>query len=401
MPTASATPPDPPQTGFHRLPESVAAELTSAETPAEITASSLKNKIVFPCPTCGADLAFDAKTQQLKCGYCAGTKQIHQVANLEIKENDFLDMLEKVKLWRIDKSKEVNSNLQEIMCPDCGAKVVFEGTLTSDSCPYCATPLQIAEAHAAEKRVPTDGVLPLKISREDSLLLLKNWTSSLWFAPYDFKHLKGVDNFQATYLPFWTYDAETDTYYEGQRGENYTVTIGTGKNRRTVTRTHWYPASGRFDRFFNDILITGSRSELDRLLIRLNHWPLKDLVPFQEDYLAGYTARTYDLEIDEGFKTAKTMMDEALYSESRQRIGGDRQQVDNVKSKFSDVTYKLILLPIWILVYKYNDRKYQVIINGTNGQIAGDRPYIFWKILGLTFIILSIIAGIIALVNQS
>ena len=37
-------------------------------------------------------------------------------------------------------------------------------------------------------------------------------------------------------------------------------------------------------------------------------------------------------------------------------------------------TYKLILLPVWIGYYHYQDKRYNVVINGQTGRIKGAKP---------------------------
>ena len=68
----------------------------------------------------------------------------------------------------------------------------------------------------------------------------------------------GVDRvegrFEGLYCPFWTFDAMTATHYRGERGEDYTVRVGSGDNERTETRTRWYNVSGNFQRFFDDVI---------------------------------------------------------------------------------------------------------------------------------------------------
>ena len=49
-------------------------------------------------------------------------------------------------------------------------------------------------------------------------------------------------------------------------------------------------------------------------------------------------------------------------------------------------------MPVWLLTYTYGETVYQVVANGVTGQIAGDRPWSWIKI------VLLIIAIIIALI---
>src|SRR5207249_8603261 len=101
--------------------------------------------------------------------------------------------------------------------------------------------------------------------------------------------------------PHWTYDAGTTTQYFGQRGVYYYVTefyTDSSGNRQTrrVRRTRWYPASGMVSRFFDDVLVPGTRHVPAKRLDDLAPWPLLDAVPYQPQYLAGYTTLRYDIE---------------------------------------------------------------------------------------------------------
>ena len=191
----------------------------------------------------------------------------------------------------------------------------------------------------------------------------------------------------------------TFTAYSGQRGEYYYVTVGSGKNKRRVRRTRWYPASGRFQRFFDDVLVLANTGLRRDYMLALEPWPLLKVVPFNQEMLAGHMARTYDIELDESFVEGKKRIDEAIYQEVCQRIGGDTQRVHSVDSNYEAVTFKHILLPVWLLAYRYRDKSYQVFINAATGEVQGERPYSPWKI---AFAVLTglAIAGTIAFFSQ-
>ena len=69
----------------------------------------------------------------------------------------------------------------------------------------------------------------------------------------------------------------------------------------------------------------------------------------------------------------------------RQRIGGDEQRISHQQTQYNGITYKHLLLPLWLLAYRYQDKVYQVAINAGTGEVQGERPYSVWKI---TFAIL-------------
>ncbi|VAX41922.1 Primosomal protein N' (replication factor Y) -superfamily II helicase [hydrothermal vent metagenome] len=358
---------------------------------------------IFPCEGCGADLEFHIGQQLLKCPYCGYEKELQTDTQKEIVENDYKAMLRKLEEWseqkQSEKQTEEENDQQEIVCDACGGHTLFSGTLTSSECPYCASPMQLDRAFVSKQRVPYDGVLPFKIDRKKAHASLKEWVKSRWFAPNAFLK-KGVEGkFSGIYLPYWTFDSMTGTWYEGERGEYYYVTVGIGKNQRQERRTRWYPASGGFQRFFDDILVSASKKMNRKLLENLDPWPLVDSLPFNQQVIAGFLARTYDQELDEGFEDAKTRIDNAILQEVHARIGGDTQRVTRVQSQYDAITYKYLLLPIWLLAYRYNEKLFQVVINAATGKVQGERPY-SWVKIGVAVLSAAAAAATVGIVSS-
>lgn len=351
---------------------------------------------IFPCEECGADLVFNIGQQALKCPYCGHVKQIEIADDAVIAEQDFHVMLEKLKDVR-EKKLDAQPEHSEVRCESCGANVVFAGTLTSSECPYCGSPIQRQNVHTATWRVPVDGVLPFMVDHDTAAAKLKEWVRSRWFAPNEFKKRGAEGKFEGVYLPYWTYDSMTFNAYSGERGEYYYVTVGTGKNRRQERRTRWYPASGKFQRFFDDVLICGLLGMPEKYIRALEPWPHEKCMPFTQQVLAGHFARTYEVELEDGFTSARKIMDVEIRNETCRRIGGDTQRVHSIKTRHDAITFKHLLLPLWLLVYRFHDKSYRVFINAGTGEVQGERPYSWVKITGLVLLILAVILGVFAL----
>ncbi len=366
---------------------------------------------IFPCESCGSDLEFNIGEQAMKCPYCGHVKEIERRPDGELQEQDFHVMLARIRQWRDEaqtKKLETDTDAaaaesvhRELRCDSCGGNVEFYGTLTSTSCPYCGSPIQLEKAHkSAEHRIPVDGVLPFQIDRDHARQNLAQWVRSRWFAPNRF-HQSGADGkFNGVYLSYYTFDSMTSTAYNGQRGEYYYITVGTGKNRRTERRTRWYPASGSFQKFFDDVLVLANTGLRRDFMLELEPWPLLKVVPFDQQLLAGLMARTYDIELDDCFAEGKQRIDTAIQAEVRQRIGGDTQVVHSVNSRYDAITYKHLLLPVWLLAYKFNDRTFQVFINAATGEVQGERPFSVWKIFFTVLLAIAIAAGIYAVTQE-
>lgn len=359
------------------LPSDAGVDTVSVES----SISQAKGRI-FPCEQCGADLEFHIGSQQLKCPYCGHQHQLTIDDEEDLQERDYHAELERLTELQEEKQESL-SGLKEVRCDACNGTVIFDGALTSTHCPYCNSPIQLDEIHEIETRISPNGVLPFQITHQQAQQSLSKWVKSLWFAPGDFKRQGIQGKFNGVYIPYWTFDSFTTNAYQGQRGEEYRVRVGTGKNRRTVTRVRWYPASGNFQRFFDDVLVPASTGLSAELIRKIEPWPLqKETLPFTREALAGYLARTYELELDQGFEQAKVRIAEAIRRDVRRRIGGDRQRIQYINTDHSTITFKYLFLPIWLLSYRYKNKVYQVMANAATGKVAGKRPYSWWKIAG-------------------
>src|SRR5262249_39893747 len=161
---------------------------------------------------------------------------------------------------------------------------------------------------------------------------------------------------------------ENETYTE-QDEQGNTVT-----KTRQVQRTRWYHASGVVERWFDDVLVAAARSLPKARLAALEPWDLPSLQAYQPAYLAGFKAQRYEMDVKEAFEEAKEIMAPVIDDDVRRDIGGDEQQVDSISTSYSAITFKHILLPVYLGAYRFQDKSYQVMVNARTGEVQGDRP---------------------------
>jgi DNA-directed RNA polymerase subunit RPC12/RpoP len=332
----------------------------------------------FPCENCGAKLTFSIGAQSLKCDHCGFEKQLQFAEGARVQERDLEAALRGQASRRAETGQFAGTH--EVKCTACGATVVFNGTLTSSNCSYCDAPIQREKAHEAQHRIPVDGLCTFRVEKQAASEKLRAWVKSRWFAPNEWK-ARGVDGrFDGVYMPFFTFDAMTFTRYTGERGDAYYVEVGSGQNKRKERRVKWSSARGAFQRFFDDVCIPALKSLPHPLLHKLEPWPLEDLVPFTDQALSGKLAHTYEVELNEGLGLAKQRIEQELTQDVRRRIGGDEQRIHSQDTAYSALTYKHVLLPVWILAYRYGGKSYRVVVNAMTGQVSGERPWSAIKI---------------------
>jgi len=357
----------------------------------------------YPCPACGADLLYEPTDGFLSCPYCRHKEPIPTSAD-QVEEQSFEQYLQ----IRPEQMKQLAANALEVQCQSCGALITFTPPEVARECDFCGAHI-VAQAKSADPILAPAGVLPFRVTQPQANTGLRQWLSSRWFAPNALKSFAQPDAISGVYLPFWTYDTNTTSYYSGERGEHYYVnetyyerdSQGNQIARtRQVQHTRWYSVSGTVSRWFDDILVPATVSLAQKRLEALEPWDLAELKPYDPAYLSGYKAQRSQVDLAHGFERVKQIAADVIQSDVRRDIGGDEQRIQNVSTHYSGITFKHLLLPVYAGAYRFNQRVFQIIVNGRTGEIQGDRPYSFWKI-ALFVIALLFVALVIALVFGS
>ncbi len=336
---------------------------------------------------------FDITHQKLACPSCGFATDIDTSQLPPPTEHDLASTMTQLRaLQAAGATAPQVEGEKEIVCQSCGGHTTFSGTLTAVRCPYCATPIQRNDIQDAPARLPIDGVLPFQVDEKTAKGALDKWINGRWFAPTEFKKYNETGSFTSLYAAAFTYDAETVTDYTGQRGEEYTVTVGSGDDRHTETRVNWYPASGRVANSFDDIPVLANTGFDEKRVRALEPWPTGMAKPFSPEYVAGHLSRTYDLDAEQKLPEAQAVMEPQIESTIRRDIGGDQQRINNKSISFLELSFKHLLLPIWLLTVIYEAKPFQVFINGVTGEVQGQRPWSKVKIAA------AVVAALIVLV---
>lgn len=353
------------------------------------------NQDEIKCYSCGGSLKYVPGINKLKCEYCGCEIDIED-SSVEIKELDFDEYL-KNNIGSIE-----SHTIHTVECQNCGAHLTLAENVVSDKCPFCGSVFVVTNT-ISETQIKPGSLLPFNIDKKKAFEGFKKWIKDLWFAPNDLsKKMTDIKELSGIYVPYWTYDADTHSIYQGKRGDDYYVTETYTEmvNGRSVTRTRsvrhtrWRSVSGQLDKFFDDVLVVASKSVTTKYVNELEPWDLKNLVPYDEKYLSGFRAETYQVDLKDGFGVAKSRMESSIESSIKSQIGGDHQIIFSKSTEYSNITFKHILLPIYISAYKYKNKVYQILVNARTGEVQGDRPYSAWKIFFFSLIIIATIAGI-------
>ena len=351
----------------------------------------------YPCKRCGADLQFAPGTNHLVCPYC-GTENEIAAAEVRVVELDY-----EAAVRRLADSAET-LEVVTAKCSNCGAATTLDPHVTGDACAFCGAALVLGGA--STRLIKPQSLLPFKVTEAEAQAAFRAWLKKLWFAPNALKRHSGTSHRLAgLYIPHWTYDAATDTRYTGQHGTHYytTETYTTTQNGKRVTRTRrvrhtrWRPAAGRVHVAFDDVLVCASETLPDVYRPRLGPPELKELVPYSDAYLSGFRTEHYTVGLEDGFRTACDHMQPAIDRAIRADIGGDEQRILHKDTRYHDVTFKHILVPLWLSTYRFKDKPYRFVVDARTGEVQGERPWSAVKIALAVLAVLLVVALFVVL----
>jgi hypothetical protein len=260
---------------------------------------------------------------------------------------------------------------------------------------------QAANRHALRP----ESVIPLDVGRATVEKEFRKWIGSRWFRP---NALARTREFHAVgvYVPYWTYDATVDAQWSADAGHYYyvPVTYTAMINGRPVMQTRmeqrirWEPAWGQRHDVYDDVLVHASRGLSTELAQKLGAWDMKALVRYRPEYIAGWRAEEYSVDLEQGWGQALATIEADERRRCSGDVPGDTQRNLRVHNTVQGVRWKHVLLPIWSLTYRFGARNYAVLIHGQSGKVVGEAPLSWLKILGFSLLVLALLALALSIV---
>lgn len=347
----------------------------------------------FPCSNCGAKLEYDASIQALRCPYCRSQQAI-EARDAEIREIPIEEGFRRA-------ARGLALQVTAVSCQGCGATVNVGPHDRTAQCTFCGSH-KVLPREADPNLIRPESLLPFQVDQAAAIQSFRDWLKKLWFRPNDLKKAATVQQLVGVYIPFWTFDAWVHSTWTADAGyyyyetESYTVVVNGRTERRTrqVRRTRWVPASGQRNDHYDDELVCASKGLPTDLGSEVAQFDTKRLVPYSPQYLAGWRAESYAIDLFAGWELAQDQIAEKQRRRCARDVPGDTHRDLRVNNHARNVTFKHVLLPIWIAAYTYRGKPYRFLVNGQTGKVAGKAPYSVWKIL---FFCLAIVAVIVAL----
>ncbi|MGN1061044.1 MAG: hypothetical protein ACI4QN_04860 [Candidatus Coproplasma sp.] len=354
------------------------ADLLCAEEDATDTSS---------CPLCGGRLVYSPADRALKCEYCGGKGQIDMSRYGE--ELNFYDLINaKNNTWAND--------THIFRCNNCGAKTVISKKEISKKCPFCGTTNVVQTEELCGLK--PNAVLPFLLDKKQACESAVKWAKKRLFSPRKFKKTVYPEEIDGNYIPAFTFDTQTVTRYSGKLGRTKTRTKRVNGKTITESYTEWFNISGTYKMSFDDFLVQASDSVEQKDVNKLSPFDTNQSQAYSSDYLMGYSAAQYSKSGQECWEYARGVMQEEVKAAILRQYTYDKVGSFSMNMSCNDITYKYVLLPLYVGHYSYSHKLFNFFVNGRNGKVTGKAPVSPLRVGIAVFLGLAVVAGIAALI---
>ena len=335
---------------------------------------------VYRCPQCGGQMSFDVQQAGLICQHCGHVQPVDQPASVvELTEQpiDFILPTTLAHRWA--------ETQKRVACEQCGAIALVAPEQKTDQCVYCGSN-RLVESVQEEELVDPQAIGLMKVDEKQAYRQVTTWLAKGTFVPDNLIAQARKLQLRPGYYPFWTFDGTLELPWSCE------VNDGSSKY------AHWVSRNGAEFDFFDNVLIPGLKAMTPEEVTRIEPFDLKGLVEFKPETLVGWQALSYDRTLSD----ASLLGREKVITEFRRTAyssiepGRSKRNVNFGAGKWSGLTYKHVLLPIWAGTYHYRGRDYHVLVNGQTGKVGGEKPQDRAKIILLSVEVLVVLFVIAA-----
>ena len=302
----------------------------------------------FQCKGCGGRQEFDVGRQGLVCAQCGRYTPIAQV------RADVPPAEQEIPLHTVLHNPRAHVDLGgtlPVTCRRCGSTTSWSTREGTVECPFCGTDMVLRTTAEVSLILP-QGLIPFQIDEEQARTLVHAWWKKGWFRPPSLPKKGAVMRMRGIYVPFWTFD----NLYRVQWTE------------RTRNNGFEQDEQREYLKMFDDVLVCGSDMLSEGIASQLEPYHTKRLVCYQPDYLAGWPVEVSQLSMADASIRAR----ERMVQITRGEFPLDAR-VTELATEY--MTYKHVLLPVWLGEYRYGGNLYHFAVNGETGKVGGEAPH--------------------------
>jgi hypothetical protein len=222
--------------------------------------------------------------------------------------------------------------------------------------------------------------VPFRVSREDAETAIRTWLQGRWWSPGDLGVAARIEDLQALELPCWVFSATTESSWAADSSRTPAGSKG-----------DWVPMTGEHQGAYQNLYVVASGI--------LEPGEIQGVLPFDLCQTAPESAVEEFSRVREPFAfgrkyarpQARDQLRELVREACRKLVPGRCRNL-HLEVRVVQMTSEPVLVPVWIVAYRYRGGLYRILLNGQSPRIAGSAPVSWLKVTLMVLLALSLLA---------
>ena len=243
----------------------------------------------------------------------------------------------------------------------------YDASAQALRCPFCGS-THLDEQKDA-KTIAPQRIVPFAISQQAAMSTMRNWLNQGFWRPGDLAAAASVTKMSAVYVPYWVFAARTYSYWTADTNQT-----------PPGARGDWFPLSGNHRGEYGGLLIGASGALTPAETSALRPFDLNKSVPPDQIDLENSVFEQFRVQRKYARPLARQGFEELIRQECGTRVPGNNRNL-KINVRVEGLSSEAILLPVWIMAYRYQDKVFRFLINGQTGKATGQAPTSVKKVL--------------------
>jgi hypothetical protein len=261
----------------------------------------------------------------------------------------------------------------------------YDASAQTLRCPFCGS--ERLDERRDSKTIAPHSVLPFKLARDEALEKLRGWLKQGFWRPGDLSDAAMVTKMTAVFVPYWVFSAKARAFWTADTSQT-----------PAGARGDWYPLSGDHAGHYQGLLIGASGALTPAETSSICPFDLSQRLPRDQVDLENVVFEQFRVQRKYARPLAKQGFENLIRQDCTRYVPGRCRNL-KVNVQLDGLSSEAMLLPVWIVAYRYREQTYRFLLNGQTGKAAGQAPTSWKKMLALAGIVILgiVLAGLVAI----
>jgi predicted RNA-binding Zn-ribbon protein involved in translation (DUF1610 family) len=271
-------------------------------------------------------------------------------------------------------------------CQGCGASMSYDASAQTLRCPFCGSEKLVERQDS--KTIAPQYVLQFKTDRDAAMRSLRAWLKQGFWRPGDLSQAATVTKMTPVFVPYWVFSARVRSYWTADSSQT-----------PAGARGDWFPLSGEHAGHYEGLLVGASGALTPAETSAICPFNLADRIAPDQVDLENVVVEQFRVQKKYARPLARHGFENAIRHDCTRYVPGNCRNL-KVNVQLTGMTSEAVLLPVWIMAYRYRDQVFRFVLNGQTGKATGQAPTSWQKVvfaIGIVILVVVVVGIVIAL----